>query len=310
MHNSVWRTLEFLDKGDVSVKVWCCRDNKNKKKFDLPEKNKKISGEVSDDTMKISKKYNYTIEDLKDLITEKTKVIFLTAVDNITGFYHKEIDEIGKLCRQKNIMFFIDAVQSVCERTINISRTSPDAVVMTSHIGLMGPEGISFMIVKEACVKLMNPLIYGGTGSQSNSPCMPEILPDKLEAGTLNLPGIISTGKAVDYINEVGIDKIIIKKHKLGKYLREELSKIDGISIKGHGSFCCVSAENMDDAIISFNIDMINHVMTRVGIQCSPSSHIAEGSFPNGCIRLSIGYFNNKHDIDYIIKAIKENIIE
>lgn len=90
--------------------------------------------------------------------------------------------------------------------------------------------------------------------------------------------------------------------------LREGLSKIEGLYVRGYGSFCSVMVSGQDDAMIAFNLDMIKHIMCRVGIQCSPCTHISEGSFPNGSIRFSLGYFNNEYDVEYIIKSMKELI--
>ena len=320
MHNSAWRTLEYLENRDINIKVWSSGADSDHKQFKTSKKRKShiksfvLGEEFVDSGEKDScedidtKEYEYRVEDLEKMFTENTKAVFLTLVDNITGHYNEHAVEIGRLCAKKDVMFFVDGVQAVCERNINVKEMRPDAFIMTSHIGLMGPEGVAEMIINEQCAKKIRPLIYGGTGSQSNSPCMPVTVPDKFEAGTMNLPGIIATGKALEYCEYKGIESIIEKKHALGKMLRDGLSEIEGVIARGSGSFCSVIVEGQDDAMVAFNLDMINHIMTRVGIQCSPCTHMAEGTFPNGSIRFSVGYFNNEYDIEYIIKSVRENI--
>lgn len=321
MHNSTWRTLQYLEKKGINIKVWSSSsDNNNRDKLLISKSrkaeiksfilgsNENLDSKNSGDDLKDLLEYEYKISDFENLIGEKTKVVFLTLVDNITGFYNRKAIEVGKVCARKNIIFFIDAVQAACEREINVEELKAHAIVVSSHIGLMGPEGLAHLIINNEIAKEIDPLIYGGTGSQSNSPSMPLMIPDKFEAGTMNLPAIIGTGAALDFIDYVGLDKIIEKKHILGKKLREGLSKIENVDAKGSGSFCSVIISGQDDAMVAFNLDMINHIMTRVGIQCSPCTHMAEDTFPNGSIRFSIGYFNNKYDIDYIIKSVEENI--
>lgn len=275
LHNSAWRTIRALD-SSITTKIWCS---------------------------------DYKIEHFNSLINNRTKVVFLTLVDNITGFYNESVAEIGRICEDKGIILVIDAVQAICERKVDLNDLKADVLIFSSHIGLMGPEGIAEMLIKDESAKKIKALIYGGTGSQSNSPDMPFLLPDKFEAGTLNLPGVIATGAALDFIDSIGIDRIIEKKHSLGKMLRDGLSRIKELEVRGYGSFCSVMVKGQDDAMIAFNLDMIKHIMCRVGIQCSPCAHMSEGTFPNGSIRFTLGYFNNEYDVKYIIESMKELLV-
>ncbi|MEG0250202.1 MAG: aminotransferase class V-fold PLP-dependent enzyme [Peptostreptococcus sp.] len=316
MHNSSWRTVEYLKNKDVGVKVWCESTGEGSSSFgliaDAEEEvrkyeencisNKEIICKSDNSNQTINKKYD--IMEFKKLITNKTKVVFVTLVDNITGHYLNEAEEIGRICAEKNIYYIVDGVQSICERELDLEKLKADAFILSGHIGLMGPEGIAATVIRDDMAKDMEALIYGGTGSQSNSPNMPDTLPDKLEAGTMPTPAIIALGAAIDYVEKVGIDKIIEKKHRLGERLREGLKKIDGTEVSGNGSFCSLSMTEQDDAMVAFNIDARRRIMTRVGIQCSPCTHIVEGSFPNGSIRFTPGYFSNEYDIDEIIDAI------
>ncbi len=319
IHNSAWRVLRSLDNKNIKTRIWNLTYALEARRGSKEEKTRKDTierflfsrssherNELAYDKLNNLEDLNYRLEDFESLLTNKTKAVFLTLVDNVTGFYNEKVIEVAKICKARGIMVFIDAVQAICEREVNLEKLKADALIFASHIGLMGPEGLAEMIISNECAKKIQPLVYGGTGSQSNSPDMPEIIPDKFEAGTMNLPAIIATGAAIDFIDYIGVDKIIEKKHLLGKKLREGLSQIEGLDVRGEGAFCSLMIEKEDEAIIAFNLDMLKSIMTRVGIHCSPLSHIVRGKFPNGSIRFSLGYFNNQYDVDYIIDSIKE----
>lgn len=234
----------------------------------------------------------------------------LNLVDNVSGRYLIDmIDDYSKLieyCQINNIYIIADASQAICERKFSMKELALDALIFTSHIGMMGPEGLGLMILGEKIKNKVQALIYGGTGSKSNDPEMPNILPDRLEAGTLNHPAIFGASAAIEYINKIGIEKIIEKKHNLAKILREEISLIDGLKVFGNGSFVCISSSKIDDASLSFNLDLNGGIMNRVGIHCSKLSHESIGDYPDACIRLSLGYFNNIYDIKRTIDEIKK----
>lgn len=279
MHNATWRTIEYLKQFGINLKIW---ENKGGK---------------------------YDIEDLKALVTENTKMLFLTLVDNVLGrpiLDETLMEEIPKLCKKNNIVYVVDAVQAACEIKLDIQELKVDAMILSAHIGFMALEGLSMVVGSDKYLKSVRPLIFGGTGSNSNSPQMPDSLPDRLEAGTLNLPAIISLGAAIDDIYGISVDKIINKKCMLGKLLREKLRETGLVDVNGYGSFCSISAKNLDDAILCMRLDTMFGIMTRVGIHCSPCTHMAEGSFPYGNVRMSLGYYNNKNDVSKIVKAVTQ----
>lgn len=296
LHNSSWRTIEFLKNRDVDI---FNIGGEMHRGFDTEGKE---SGEINIDRSNMNNAFDY----IKSKINNKTKAVFVTLVDNITGKYLTEVESIANLCFEKDIYFIVDAVQAVCEVEVDIEKLKADVLIVSSHIGMMGPEGIASVIMSEKASKNIKSLIFGGTGSQSNSPNMPTTLPDKFEAGTMNHSGIIGCAKALEYIERVGLENVIERKRFLGQKLRDELQKIEGIKVKGYGSFCSMTVEGEDDSMVSFNMDLNDGIMTRVGIQCSPCTHMSEGSFPNGSIRMSVGYFNSERDVEQIIKSLRK----
>lgn len=251
--------------------------------------------------------FEETIGILGRIPNNRIKAIFITLVDNVTGELFMELDELVSLseeCKRRGIYLIVDAVQAVCEYEIDIDRIGLDALISTAHIGFMGPEGLGVIIISKHLADKLEPLIYGGTGSKSNESKMPETLPDKFEAGTLNIPGIIGFGKALDYIERVGIDNIINKKKKLGSILRRGLNTIEGARVSGEGSFCLLNIAGKDMAYLSFYLDNLYKIQTRVGIHCSKESHINNNTFPEGGIRLSVGYYNTEEEIYGVIDKI------
>lgn len=249
------------------------------------------------------------IECLKEYLEiKKIKALFITIVDNISGSMFVEVDELKKtaeFCRENDIYLILDAVQAVCEIKLDLDYIGIDALIVTSHIGMMGPEGVGISLLSKKISMELQPIVFGGTGSKSNSDEMPNSLPDKFEVGTLNLPSIIGTGRAIEYINYLGVDDIINKKHKLGKYLRERLSEFENSKVIGNGSFCLFNIEGYDMSILAYYLDSIYRIQARVGIHCSYEIHKKLGTFPEGGIRFSIGYFNTEREIEKVIDSIE-----
>jgi len=156
----------------------------------------------------------------------------------------------------------------------------------------------------------MSPLIAGGTGSQSDKEEMPDFLPDKFQAGTLNIPGIIGLRHSLKFIEQVGLITIKEKKEKLTQRFIEGVKNIKAVNLIGkdnaYGRCAVVSIDfkNIDNAEASFLLENEYGIMIRCGLHCAPHAHITLNTFPQGTVRFSFGYFNEINEIDYIIDAI------
>jgi len=187
-----------------------------------------------------------------------------------------------------------------------------DALAFTGHKGLLGPQGIGGFLITDEMADQMTPLITGGTGSISDTEETPTFLPDKFEAGTLNLPGIMGLHRSLNYLEEVGIDQIREKELKLTLQFIDAVSKIKGIRIIGkttcenRSAVVSLQTTNLDEAILAFRLDQEYQIMTRVGMHCAPNAHKTLGTFPEGTIRFSFGHSNTEEEVNYTIKAIKE----
>ena len=167
-------------------------------------------------------------------------------------------------------------------------------------------------MVTDALAAALEPLVSGGTGSLSESLSMPPFLPDRLEAGTLNLPGIFGLGAALDYLAEQG-EALRAREKKLSRHLWYRMKELeeDGLRVLGtddpHGRTGVVSVDFLraDNGEMAFRLEQEYGVLTRVGLHCAPMAHRALGTFPRGAVRFSVGAFTTFADIDYAAGAVE-----
>ncbi|MCY6482761.1 aminotransferase class V-fold PLP-dependent enzyme [Clostridium aestuarii] len=248
------------------------------------------------------------IEALKKEIKKNTKAIVINHASNVLGTI-QNINEIGKIAKEKGIIFMVDASQSAGVVPIDVVKDNIDILAFPGHKGLFGPQGTGCIYINEKVN--MYPYTEGGTGSQSNLMKQPKFLPDRFESGTRNTPGIAGLCEGVKFIKKVGIDKIRKHENMITKYLVQELSEISRIKIYG--------GSNYDNraAVVSFNIDGIDSsevgyllneegVAVRTGYHCAPLIHGIIGTNYKGTVRISPGYFNTLKEIEKTIEIIKK----
>ena len=132
---------------------------------------------------------------------DNTKAVVMLHGSNVCGSL-MPVAEVGKICRDRDIFFIVDAAQTAGVFPIHMKEMNINGLAFTGHKGLLGPQGIGGLLLDERLAEAISPVIDGGTGSRSDSMVMPEFLPDKLEPGTLNLPGILGLSAALDYVKE------------------------------------------------------------------------------------------------------------
>lgn len=279
-HNSVLRPLHYL------------RDEKNVSlSFVSPHKD-------SEDFLK----------EIKSLINEKTKAVVLNHISNVTG-YIADIETVGKLCREKNLLFIVDASQSAGFLKIDVEKFNIDILCFTGHKSLFGIQGTGGIYVREGIS--LNPLLEGGTGSFSKLPRQPKRMPELLECGTLNTPGILSLGAGIDFINSVGLENIKNHEYALTKRFIDKISEIKNITIYGYkdifrGAVVSLNIKNISSSDLSAVLDEEFNICTRSGFHCAPLAHKFYDTYETGMVRFSFGYFNTAEEIDYAAEALKE----
>lgn len=251
------------------------------------------------------------VEEVDKSIQNNTKLVLINHVSNVFGTI-QNIQEIGDLCRKKDIHFIIDSAQSAGVIPIDFQKLNLSALPFTGHKGLLGPQGTGGIIFREDFASLVSPFREGGTGSFSEQEFQPEIMPDKYESGTLNIPGIFGLNAGIKYIKEVGLSTIWQHEQELSKLFLDNILNIDGITLHGLNSLqdrsavFSITIDNLDCAEAGYLLDKEFGIMTRTGIHCSPLAHKTMGTFPEGTIRFSFGFFNNKEDISYISQALQQ----
>lgn len=254
------------------------------------------------------------LDKVESMIKPATKAIVMSHASNLVGTVNP-IAEVGAICRKYNIKFIVDSAQTAGVLPINMKDMNIDALCFTGHKSLLGPQGIGGFILDEEMIKLIEPLLSGGTGSISHTEEIPDFMPDRFEPGTMNLPGIVGLHAALKWIDEKGIDEI--SKHELAlterfleglKPLEDKGSlKIIGLKeIVGRTAVVSVQTLTIDCADAAFRLDSEYGIATRVGLHCAPNAHKTLGTFPVGTVRFSFGIFNTEAEIDAAVKALSE----
>ena len=248
-----------------------------------------------------------TVESFKNKITDNTRIVICTHASNVFGCI-LPIRRIGEICKQKGIMFIVDAAQTAGTLSIDMQKDNIDILCTAGHKGLMGNMGTGLLMINNVSVK---PLLYGGTGSNSSDLVQPSDKPEGFEAGTLNNSGILSLGAGIDYINNTGIDCIYRHEMSLCSYLYSELEKNDNITL-----YTPQPEMHKSVAIISFNFSDYssektaailsdNGICTRAGFHCAPLAHKHFGTENRGTVRISLGAFNKYDQCIKFVEILK-----
>ena len=246
-----------------------------------------------------------------DAVTPNTKMIVTTHMSNVFGTI-VDIKSIGEFCRDNNILYLVDAAQSIGVLDIDVQDMNIDLLAFPGHKALFGPMGTGALYRKEG-IKV-KPLKQGGTGSYSHSIDQPELYPDSLESGTPNGVGIIALGKGIDFINQVGLENIRNHEISLKNHFIDLLKDNDDMILYGtlddrQGAVVSLNVKNMDSSEVSYILSDEFDIYTRPGFHCAPLAHKSLGTDELGAIRFSFGYFNTIEEVEQCANALK-NIIE
>jgi cysteine desulfurase family protein len=231
-----------------------------------------------------------------------------THASNVTGVV-LPIAAMAKIAREAGVAMVVDASQSGGHLPFSLSELGATAVAMPGHKGLLGPMGTGLLYLAPDVE--MEPLIRGGTGSQSELETQPDFAPDRYESGTLNGPGIVGLGAAAEYLRGVGIEEIHARAVALGTRFREALAGIEEIILYGPedaaGSIgiLSVNIEGAPCATVARLLDDEWGVMTRAGLHCAPAAHRSLGTAPGGTLRLSWGIDTTEEQIDVAADALR-----
>ena len=242
------------------------------------------------------------------LASRRYDLMVLAHASNVCGTV-QSLEAIAELCRGAGVPLVLDSAQTAGVLPLDAASLGLAALCFTGHKGLMGPQGIGGILWRPDFAAQVEPLVTGGTGSYSHVETQPEDLPDKFESGTPNLPGVAGLHAALVWIGDTGIQRIAERERELGGMLLEGLSRVEGISLSGKG--------DMEGRlpVFSFNIEGLDNGLladalsregfeTRPGLHCAPIAHRTLGSFPQGGLRVSPGYFTTPGQLTEFLGAL------
>lgn len=260
----------------------------------------------------LNEKLELTLESVKKSITDKTKVISIAHVTNVIGDI-RPIKEIIEYAHKHNIIVLIDGAQSVPHMEIDVQDLDIDFLVFSAH-KMCGPTGVGVIYGKEEYLNNTYPIIFGGgmnTSFEFDKTRIYKELPSVLEAGTPNIAGVIGFGKVIEYLNNIGMDKIHEYEVNLREYAINKLKQLDNIIIYN---------EKSKSGIITFNIKGVfpqdtaiylnkYKICVRAGSHCAKI--LKDDLGIKNTVRMSLYFYNTKEEIDKLIEALKsEHILE
>lgn len=254
----------------------------------------------------LDEKYEVTLENVKKAITDKTKVISIAHISNVVGDI-RPVKEITSLAHKKNIKVLIDGAQSVPHLKIDVKDLDIDFLTFSAH-KMCGPTGVGIIYIKEDILNEINPIIFGGgmnADFSTDTTRVYKTMPDRLEAGTPNIAGVIGFGYIVKYLLEIGFDNIHSYEKKLKDYLVSKLEKIEDIILYNKYSESGIVTFNYKDIFpqdLAIYLDKYN-ICIRAGSHCAKILK-DEINIKNTC-RISLYFYNTKEEIDKLIETLK-----
>ena len=244
------------------------------------------------------------------MIRPNTRLMFLTHASNVSGTV-LQIAEAGALCRERGIFFAVDAAQTAGHLPLDMAQCFIDALCVPAHKGLRGPSGIGAMLLSKELASVLDPLITGGTGSDSHTEIQPPYMPDRFESGTPNLAGIYGLHAALSELEAEGLAVRQAREESLLNRFLSGLDAIDGIRIIGTrdpsrkvGLVSVDFTARKDNAEVADALATEYGVLTRCGLHCAPNAHKTYGTFPQGTVRFSFNSSNTQAEIDFTLSVI------
>ncbi|MDF2616318.1 MAG: cysteine desulfurase, partial [Sedimentibacter sp.] len=249
------------------------------------------------------------VEDIEAAIKSNTRMVVTTHVSNLTGTIFP-IEKIGEICKKRNVLYLVDGSQSAGVLEIDMIKQHIDFLAVPGHKGLLGPQGTGALLINNDAV--IKELKEGGTGSESSNPHQPDFYPDKLEAGTHNLPGIAGLNAGLKYILNKGTKSILNHEKNILETFINEMRKNPKIVIYGpedisdRSGVVPINIEGMDSSEVAYILDTEYNIAVRPGLHCAPLAHKAIGTENIGAVRFGVGPFTKRTDVMAAVKALNE----
>ncbi len=252
--------------------------------------------------------FNQTVENFRKAIRKNTRLIFCTHASNVTGDV-LPVSAIAELAKQHGLLFGIDAAQSAGTLPIDMEGLKADFICIPSHKGLYGVMGCGALLIGENT--RLRVLIEGGTGSSSLSPFQPDEYPERLESGTVNLPGIIAMSAGVDFVRSQGADNIFRRELDFCQKLEHELSHLENVTLHSCTDNACRSAltaitlKGIDSEVLAQKLSD-SGIAVRGGLHCAPDAHRAMGTLDGGAVRISPSCHTSLSVIPMLVNTLEK----
>lgn len=251
------------------------------------------------------------VEEFQQAIGQGADVVICNHVSNVFG-YRQPVEEIAALCQKAGVPLIVDASQSAGVVPLNLEQLGAAFIAMPGHKGLYGPQGTGLLLC--GCDQI-RPLMEGGTGSVSRQQTMPEELPDRLEAGTHNMPGIAGLLEGIRFVRSVGVEEIARHERSMVRYAAQKLQKLPGVKL------WLAEREEDQTGVLSFVVEgrdcqelgellAQRGIAVRAGLHCAPLAHRTAGTLETGTVRLSPSAFNTKAQIDQFAAELSDILRE
>lgn len=243
------------------------------------------------------------LESFEEKLRRRPVAAVCTHVSNVFG-YVLPIEGVARLCRRYGVKLIVDASQSAGTLPVSLRQSGAAFIAMPGHKGLYGPQGTGLLL----CADGAQPLLYGGSGSNSQLPTMPDFLPDRLEAGTQNVTSIAGLAAGMRFVRRVGRERIAQHVRKLLRRFRQGMEKMQAIesyfgegqsavaSFRVRGVDCEEAAQRLSD----------HGFALRAGLHCAPEAHRSVGTLETGTLRASFGYFNTTAEVRRFLTACEK----
>ena len=278
-HNSVLRPLKALEKRGVSQSV-----------------------------IRADREGYIKASEIEKAIRKDTKLIAITAASNVTGT-RMPIEEIGELARRRGILFLVDGAQGAGSMAIDVEKMHIDMLAFPGHKGLLGPQGTGALYVSPE-IRLKH-IMEGGTGTDSKSRFQPCEFPEGYEAGTINAPAIIGLGYSAEFVEKIGPEVIGKYEEELIGWLDERLDEMD--FVKRYGPDACrktgislINIRGVGAEEVTSILSSKYGIAVRGGYHCAGLARKTIGTWDEGAIRISVGPFNTRKDMEKLADAIRE----
>jgi len=249
---------------------------------------------------------------VEQAIQPNTKLIALNHASNVCGTL-LPVREVGRIARQKGLLFLVDTAQSAGAVPINMDTDYIDLLAFTGHKSLYGPMGTGGLVIGgRVDSSTLSTLRQGGTGSRSEREMQPDFCPDRFESGTPNAVGLAGLLAALEWLQEQGVAQIQAHKEVLTQALLEGLGNLAGVIIYGPRDASLQTAtvgfniQGLEPSTVGLRLDEEYNILCRVGLHCAPAAHHTLGTFPDGCVRFGLSAFNTMDDVQQAVAAVRE----